>query len=57
MSGLPDKENLRTNEVAGYLNCSTRHVRDLVYEGELEGFYIGSELRIKRQSVLDFEAK
>lgn len=55
--GLPEKENLRPDEVAAYFNVSVQTVRNLFHAGELQGFYVGSNLRIKRYSVLDLEAR
>jgi len=57
MSGLPDKDTLLVSEVAEYLRVSEQHVRDLVNEGELEAFRVGTALRIKRQSVIDIMNK
>ena len=57
MSGLPSKENLRTDEVAAYWDVSVQTIRNLYRQGELEGVMVGSSLRIKRQSVLDYEAR
>lgn len=57
MRGLPDKENLRTDEVAAYWAVSVQTIRNLYRKGELEGVMVGSSLRIKRQSVLDYEAR
>ena len=57
MMALSDKENLRPNEVAAYWNVSTRFVQKLLSEGRLKGFKIGSTWRIRRSSVLEFEAE
>ena len=57
MNGLPERENLRTDEVAEYFNVTARHVRNLIEEGLLDGFKVGFVWRIKRESVLVFEAE
>jgi excisionase family DNA binding protein len=44
-------------EVAGYLGCSSRHVRRLLFAGELEGERIGQSTvwKVSVASMLAFE--
>lgn len=53
-------QNLRADQVAEILQCSVRHVYNLVSEGHFKIFYIGKPgrgLRIKESSVIDFEER
>jgi excisionase family DNA binding protein len=59
-SDLPLHENLRPDEVARWLRCSTRHVRNLIDAGRLAASDVKvsthgrQELRIKKQEAIDF---
>ena len=60
---LPTHEILRPDEVARWLRCSIRHVRNLVEAGRMEASDIQVSsgerqvLRIKRQSAIAFFEK
>ena len=49
-----DRKPLLAKEVASALRCSRRQVYDLFKEGELEGYRIGSSIRIYADSVTHY---
>lgn len=44
---------LKTKNVAQMLNCSEKHVGDLLREGALRGVKIGSTWRVPRAAILE----
>ncbi len=48
---------LTAKEAADELRCSPTKIRRLFKQGELEGFYLGSDIRIYPASVTGFMAR
>lgn len=58
MKDLPDKANLRPDEVAEFFDVSTKTVYRLYEEGKLKGFRLSKRIiRITRDSVLELRNK
>jgi excisionase family DNA binding protein len=50
---LPPKANLRPAEVASYFDVSTTLIYDLIHEGQIPAFKLGSHYRIPRESLIE----
>lgn len=48
---MPEIADPKLREVAQELNCSNSTLYSLLNSGELEGYYIGTQLRVRRHSL------